>query len=46
MLQQTYIDRLITTALDEDIHYIDVTTDNLLDDSHTSEEKEFFHKIE
>ena len=37
MLQQTYIDRLITTALDEDIHYIDVTTDNLLDDSHTSE---------
>ena len=37
MLQQTYIDRLITTALDEDIHYIDVTTDNLLDDAHTSE---------
>ena len=33
MLQQTYIDRLITTALDEDIHYIDVTTDNLLDDA-------------
>ena len=31
MLQQTYIDRLITTALDEDIHYIDVTTDNLLE---------------
>ena len=37
MLQQTYIDRLITTALEEDIHYIDVTTDNLLDDQHTSE---------
>ena len=37
MLQQTYIDRLITIALDEDIHYIDVTTDNLLDDAHTSE---------
>ncbi len=37
MLQQVYIDRLITTALEEDIHYVDVTTDNLLDDAHTSE---------
>ena len=37
MLQQTYIDRLIATALEEDIHYIDVTTDNLMDDAHTSE---------
>ena len=37
MLQQTYIDRLITAALEEDIHYIDVTTDNLMDDAHTSE---------
>lgn len=37
MLQQTYIDRLITTALEEDIHYMDVTTDLLLEDSHTSE---------
>ena len=26
MLQQTYIDRLITTALDEDIHYIDAVS--------------------
>ena len=33
MLQQTYIDRLITAALEEDIHYIDVTTDNLMDDA-------------
>lgn len=37
MLQQAYIDKLIITALEEDIHYIDVTTDNLLEDSHTSE---------
>ena len=37
MLQQTYIDRLINAALEEDIHYIDVTTDNLMDDAHTSE---------
>ncbi len=36
MLQQTYIDRIITTALEEDIHYVDVTSDYLLDDSHTS----------
>ncbi len=36
MLQQTYIDRLITTALEEDIHYVDVTSDYLLDDDHTS----------
>ena len=37
MLQQTYIDRLITTALEEDIHYVDVTSDYLLDDDHMSE---------
>lgn len=37
MLQQAYIDKLIRTALEEDIHYMDVTTDNLLPDSHTSE---------
>ena len=37
MLQQVYIDRLITTALEEDIHYVDVTTDNLRDGTHTSE---------
>lgn len=37
MLQQAYIDKLILTALEEDIHYMDVTTDNLLPDSHTSE---------
>ena len=37
MLQPFYIDKIITTALEEDIHYVDVTTDYLLDDSHTSE---------
>ncbi len=36
MLQQAYIDRIITTALEEDIHYVDVTSDYLLDDSHRS----------
>lgn len=37
MLQKTYIDRIITTALEEDIHYVDVTSDYLLDDDHESE---------
>lgn len=36
MLNRTYIDGVINTALAEDINYIDVTTDNLLDDSHKS----------
>lgn len=36
MLNKTYIDNIINTALAEDINYIDVTTDNLLDDSHKS----------
>lgn len=37
LLQPFYIDKIITTALEEDIHYVDVTTDYLLDDNHTSE---------
>lgn len=37
LLQPFYIDKIITTALEEDIHYVDVTTDYLLDDDHTSE---------
>ena len=37
LLQPFYIDKIITTALEEDIHYVDVTTDYLLDDEHTSE---------
>ena len=36
-LSQLYIDDIIKTALLEDINYMDVTTDNLLDDSHRSE---------
>ncbi|MBE6842452.1 MAG: carboxylating nicotinate-nucleotide diphosphorylase [Ruminococcus sp.] len=36
-LSQSYIDDIIKTALSEDINYIDVTTDNLLDDTHQSE---------
>lgn len=36
-LSQLYIDNIINTALAEDINYIDVTTDNLLDDTHRSE---------
>lgn len=36
LLQKSYIDKIITTALEEDIHYVDVTTDYLLDDNHTS----------
>ena len=35
-LSQMYIDNIINTALMEDINYIDVTTDNLIDDSHKS----------
>lgn len=37
MLNQCYIDNIINTALAEDINYIDVTTDNLIPDDHTSE---------
>lgn len=37
MLDQFYIDNIINTALSEDINYIDVTTDNLIPDGHTSE---------
>ncbi len=36
MLNQLYVDNIIKTALCEDINYIDVTTDNLLDDDHKS----------
>ena len=36
MLSQNYIDNIITTALEEDINYIDVTTDNLICDAHKS----------
>ncbi len=36
MLNRIYIDNIINTALSEDINYIDVTTDNLVDDSHKS----------
>ncbi len=35
-LLQSYIDNIIYTALEEDIHYVDVTTDYLLPDGHTS----------
>lgn len=35
-LTKSYIDNIINTALDEDINYIDVTTDNLLSPEHTS----------
>lgn len=35
-LLQSYIDGIINTALEEDIHYVDVTTDYLLPDGHTS----------
>lgn len=37
MLSQFYVDKIINTALEEDINYIDVTTDNLITDGHTSE---------
>ncbi len=36
MLNRIYIDNIINTALSEDINYIDVTTDNLVDDTHRS----------
>ena len=36
MLLQSYVDGLICTALEEDIHFVDVTTDYLLPDGHTS----------
>ncbi len=36
LLQNFYIDKIITTALEEDIHYVDVATDYLLEDSHKS----------
>ena len=35
-LLQSYIDSVIINALEEDIHYVDVTTDYLLPDGHTS----------
>lgn len=35
-LLQSYIDGIIHTALEEDIHYVDVTTDYLIPDGHTS----------
>lgn len=35
-LLQSYVDSIIHTALEEDIHYIDVTTDYLLPDGHRS----------
>jgi nicotinate-nucleotide pyrophosphorylase (carboxylating) len=37
LLQNFYIDKIITTALEEDIHYVDVATDYLLGVEHTSE---------
>ena len=36
-LPQNYIDDIIITALKEDINYIDVTTDYLIDDNSVSE---------
>lgn len=36
MLLQSYIDGIINTALEEDIHYVDVTSDYLLPEAHTS----------
>ena len=36
-LLQSYVDNIITTALNEDINYIDVTTDYLIDDNSVSE---------
>ncbi len=35
-LLQSYIDSIINTALEEDIHYVDVTTDYLFPDDHVS----------
>ena len=36
-LLQSYVDNIISTALTEDINYIDVTTDYLIDDNSVSE---------
>lgn len=36
ILPQQYIDNVIITALNEDVNYIDVTTDNLIPDGHKS----------
>jgi len=36
-LLQSYIDSVINTALEEDIHYVDVTTDYLIPDGHVSD---------
>ncbi len=36
ILTEQYVDALIATALAEDIHYFDVTSDYLLDDDHCS----------
>ena len=36
-LLQSYVDNIITTALTEDINYIDATTDYLIDDNSVSE---------
>ncbi|HAJ97542.1 MAG TPA: carboxylating nicotinate-nucleotide diphosphorylase [Ruminococcus sp.] len=36
-LLQSYIDSIINTALEEDIHYVDVTTDYLIPDGHVSD---------
>ena len=35
-LLQCYIDNIITTALMEDINYIDAAADNLIPEEHTS----------
>ena len=35
-LLQSYIDGIINNALEEDIHYVDVTTDYLIPDGQTS----------
>ena len=37
LLPQFYVDDIIKTALSEDINYIDVTTDYLIDDDAVSE---------
>lgn len=36
ILNNFYVDDIIKTALQEDIHYVDVTTDYLLDENHKS----------
>lgn len=37
LLQNFYIDKIITTALEEDIHYVDVASDYLLSDEHKTQ---------